>query len=127
MQSNFHIPEVVAKYEQRTEDALNVLGTHIVGMVEPPVRTGNLKSSITYATATTQGSPKTGQPLSNPDKPLTLKVGTNVEYAARVEFGFVGKDSAGRTFSQTGTPYLRPILAYKEDFKKFLIEKIKNG
>ena len=131
MQSNFHIPEVVAKYKQRTEDALNVLGTHIVGMVEPPVRTGNLKSSITYATNAQQPEPKkiikTGGALSAPGTPLTLKVGTNVEYAARVEFGFVGKDSAGRTFSQTGTPYLRPILAYKEDFKKFLIEKIKNG
>lgn len=131
MQSNFHIPEVVAKYEQRTEDALNVLGAHMVGMVDPPVRTGNLKSSITYATNTQQPEPKkkikTGDALTTPDKPLTLKIGTNVEYAARIEFGFVGKDSAGRTFSQTGTPYLRPILSYKEDFKKFLIEKIKNG
>ena len=125
MQSNFHIPEIVGKYKQRTEDALNVLGAHIVGMVEPPVRTGNLKSSITYATATTQGSPKTGQPLSNPDKPLTLKVGTNVEYAPRVEYGYVGKDSLGRTYNQSGKPFLRPLLAHKDEFKNFLIEQLK--
>lgn len=38
------------------------------------------------------------------------RVGTNVEYAARLEFGFVGTDKAGRNVSQAARPYLRPAL-----------------
>jgi hypothetical protein len=37
-------------------------------------------------------------------------VGTNLAYAAREEFGFVGKDSLGRTYDQEAHPYLRPAF-----------------
>jgi hypothetical protein len=49
-------------------------------------------------------------PLS--DKALSVHIGSTVVYAARVEFGFVGKDSLGRTFNQPAKSYLRAgILA----------------
>lgn len=38
----------------------------------------------------------------------TLLVGTDLAYAARIEFGFMGADSLGRTFHQAAQPYLRP-------------------
>ena len=38
-------------------------------------------------------------------------VGTNVEYAARIEFGFMNKrDRLGRLYFQPAQPYLRPSL-----------------
>lgn len=32
------------------------------------------------------------------------------DYAARIEFGFNGKDSAGRNIKQGARPFLRPVL-----------------
>jgi HK97 gp10 family phage protein len=43
-----------------------------------------------------------------------VAVGTNVEYAARIEFGFVGKDSLGRTYNQGGQPYLTKAFEDKK-------------
>lgn len=37
-------------------------------------------------------------------------VGTDVEYARRVEYGFSGADSLGRRYNQPAKPYLRPAL-----------------
>jgi HK97 gp10 family phage protein len=39
-----------------------------------------------------------------------ILVGTNVEYARRLELGFAGADSLGRMFNQPAQPYLRPAL-----------------
>jgi len=38
------------------------------------------------------------------------RVGSNVEYARRVELGFVGTDSLGRKYNQKPNPYLRKAL-----------------
>lgn len=38
---------------------------------------------------------------------MELLVGTNVEYAARIELGFKGTDSMGRKYNQSGDSYLR--------------------
>jgi hypothetical protein len=47
--------------------------------------------------------------------PLTVQVGTNVPYAARIEYGFVGKDVMGRRFHQPAQPYLRPAITANRD------------
>lgn len=41
---------------------------------------------------------------------VTVYVGTDVEYARRIEFGFDGPDALGRTYHQPAQPYLRPAL-----------------
>lgn len=41
---------------------------------------------------------------------LAVAIGTDVEYARRIEFGFAGIDSRGRTYNQAAQPYLRPAL-----------------
>ncbi len=51
---------------------------------------GNLRNSIR------------GEMLS----PLTAVVETNVVYAARQEFGFIGTDKLGRTYNQQGRLYM---------------------
>lgn len=58
-----------------------------------PFRTGTLRRSI-------HGDPEDGG--------LTWAVGTNVEYARRIEFGFVGADRLGRNYNQAPRPYLTP-------------------
>lgn len=42
---------------------------------------------------------------------ITGVVGTNVDYAKRLEYGFTGTDSAGRNVDQAPRPFLRPGLA----------------
>jgi phage gpG-like protein len=37
-------------------------------------------------------------------------VGTNLPYARRLEYGFMGKDKLGRTYHQPPHPYFRPPL-----------------
>lgn len=39
---------------------------------------------------------------------VTVYIGTDVEYARRIEYGFNGTDSLGRQYSQAAQPYLRP-------------------
>jgi len=41
-------------------------------------------------------------------------VGTSVPYARRIEFGFMGKDSRGRSYHQAARPYLRPAFDEKK-------------
>ncbi len=43
------------------------------------------------------------------------RVGTNVEYARRLEFGFFGTDSLGRNISQAPRPFLRRALAENQN------------
>ena len=61
----------------------------------PASVTGTLKARITHRI----------------DKATMIgQVGTNLEYARRLELGFVGTDSLGRTYAQAPRPYLRPAL-----------------
>lgn len=51
---------------------------------------------------------------------VVYKVGTDLEYAARVEFGFTGPDSLGRVYNQQPRAYLRP--AFDENRAKAVAE-----
>lgn len=42
------------------------------------------------------------------DHSAFVTTGTDVEYAARQEFGFNDTDSLGRTYHQSARPYMRP-------------------
>lgn len=44
-----------------------------------------------------------------------VAVSTNVPYAARLEYGFVGKDKLGRIYNQPPRPYIRPAFDEKVD------------
>lgn len=66
---------------------------------KPANDTGNLAKSIT-----TSFDPAN----------LTGTINVGAEYGARLEYGFVGQDSAGRTIDQAPRPFARPALADKE-------------
>ncbi len=53
-------------------------------------------------------------------------IGTNLDYARRVEYGFAGADVLGRIYNQPAKPYLRPAMdnnraAVLEEFREVLI------
>lgn len=49
------------------------------------------------------------------DNEAKVEGGTNIIYGPRLEFGFVGKDSLGRTYNQPAYPYLRPAFDEEKD------------
>ena len=68
-------------------------------------QTGNLRNStqagVTKATeADVEGALSAGYP----------GFGASMEYARRIELGFVGEDSLERTYNQAPRPYIRPSM-----------------
>lgn len=70
---------------------------HARGRPGPRVRSGRLWGSITWRLGHDAVSPY-------------ADIGSAVEYARRIELGFVGEDSLGRRYNQPAFPYLRPGL-----------------
>lgn len=81
--------------------------------LKAPYDTGNYSRSINAARVT-----------SSPMVPR-WSVGTNMPQGPRLEYGFVGTDSAGRTYNQRPQPHFRPNLkfvgpALERELKKML-------
>lgn len=58
-----------------------------------------------------------------------LGIGTDVDYGARIEFGFMDTDSLGRKYNQSAQPYLRPALKDEQqhaidEIEKALVEQL---
>ena len=104
---------VLSEIERITENNLILVGEYVAGQTKllTPVITGNLRDSYTYVTSKKRG--KVG-PAANDDntlskpKKLSVKIGTNVEYAIHVEFG-TGKRKARRQ-GQLGLEYSKPAI-----------------
>lgn len=69
-----------------------------------PYVSGTLKRSIGVFSPDVTDRDAAGRFVS------TVLVGSDVPYAARIEYGFSGMDSRGRTYHQEPRPYLRPSL-----------------
>ena len=119
------------KLYQRVQDNLNVIGAWGVTVANNALRsngsvvTSNLINSINYATQTSQGSLQgatDGKQISQPND-LSVRIGSTVVYARRLELGFTGQDSLGRTYNQPAKPYLRVINKNKDKIVKLLTRK----
>jgi HK97 gp10 family phage protein len=108
--------EVIANVEEAKKVALThackVVQSHAKPMV--PKITGNLKGSITYsvmgdAPSAVQAPAVQEDGVGRGGSDVGV-IGTNVEYGARIEFGFKGTDRLGRRYNQSAQPYLRPAL-----------------
>jgi len=100
--------EVNSAVAKRITDAIEK-GCQLVegdAKINCPIITTRLRGSITHEVEGPVG-----------------RVGSNVEYARRVELGFVGADSLGRIYNQKPNPYLRTAL---ETNKKKILESFKN-
>ena len=84
--------------EKQTQAALEAIGGYVEGEVKvrTPVDTGNLRSSYSYVTG---------------DREVT--VGTNVEYASKVELG---------ESKQRPQPHLKPAISENEKRIKAIAE-----
>ena len=90
----------------------------------PAVDTGRLRASMTWNIENRQKShPYTFTGGAGVTKVPATKtkflrivglVGTNVEYAPRLEFGFKGTDSKGRQYNQEPRPFLFPAVKRKQ-------------
>lgn len=81
-----------------------------------PYKTGNLRRSLHVGGFGAEGGLEgdtTGTDIGgrqSTDTRAEVRVGTNVEYARRIELGFTGTDSRGRQYHQPARPYLRPAF-----------------
>jgi hypothetical protein len=89
--------EIAADLERR---AINVEGAakrNATDRPGPRVQTGRLRASITHQ-------------MGRDGQGLFAQIGSDVEYARRIELGFEGVDALGREYHQPPFPYLRPAL-----------------
>lgn len=79
-----------------------------------PFLTGTLQRSIHIGGHADKAPDFTGPDgLNQPEVSsgrATIYVGTDLEYAQRIEYGFQGEDRLGRHYNQQAQPYLRPAL-----------------
>lgn len=128
--------DVRKKVQARAELALEVVGGLAVTAVTDQIRkngsvvTSNLVNSIVFSTSKQSFAPTkttTGLALYKADR-LTIKVGSTVVYAPRVEFGFNDTDSLGRVYHQPPKSYLRVAMKKnKKKLRKIFQEAIKNA
>lgn len=81
--------------------------------VNAPFRTGTLRRSIHIGGHANLNPDGVAGKVSDPeidDNSVAVFVGTDVEYARRIEYGFEGADRLGRTFHQPAQAYLRPAV-----------------
>lgn len=76
-----------------------------------PVKTGRLRDAIHTETVTDEAEKQVLQVL--PFVPAANKWGFDPPYARRIENGFSGTDSLGRTYNQAAQPYMRPAFDTK--------------
>lgn len=90
----------IARAEQAVEraitDAMQIAAMEAANEARrrAPYKTGTLRRSIEVIE---QG-------------PRQVVVGSRQPYAARIEFGFAGRDRLGRLYNQPAQPYLRPAI-----------------
>ncbi|MBA7556847.1 hypothetical protein ES705_49570 [subsurface metagenome] len=95
--------------ERSTKESIGLVPSPAPPGHAPAAPTGTLKRGITHELDPTK---------------LEGRVGTNLEYARRVELGFVGTDKLGRVYNQAPRPYLRPALHKNEKNIIALFKKI---
>ena len=92
-----------------------------------PIKTGNLRSSFKSSTASMVQLDRSNVEYSQEDWQLgilgadvgdTLYLGFRAVYAARQNYGFVGQDSLGRTFNQSGKYFVEGSAARWQQFVK---------
>jgi|SRR5882724_243987 len=87
-----------------------------------PVQTGNLRESI--HTVQLVDEPEKQVMGVTPGYPAGNRYGFDPAYARRIEFGFIGPDSMGRTFHQPAQSYMRAAHDTKKEEAR---EAIKSG
>ena len=83
--------------QRRTKGKKRLPTAHSLPGQVPFVQTSTLKNSVVAV-------------VERKGNVIISKFGSKVKYAARLEWGFMGTDSLGRSVQQLARPYLRPVL-----------------
>ena len=99
-----------------------------------PVDTGNLYRSLL---ASTTGMPKTAEaPFAGSNVPSviatlrindTLWLGFQAKYARRRNYGFVGADSRGRVYNESGDHFVERAVAVWPEIVSDAVQEIRNA
>ncbi len=81
-----------------------------------PVKDGFLRNSTTAATSPSGGGSDPALVFAKLEVGQTVYAGWTAEYAMRQEFGFVGEDSLGREYNQSGKAFLRTSLQRWQEY-----------
>ena len=120
IQGEAELSRMLAAAEKAVGDKAIQLGLNAGALVvkndakrRAPFKTGILRKSIDQASVPGH---------------LSVTVGTDLPYAARMEYGFVGRDSLGRRYNQPARPYLRPALRENaEEVREIVVQVIRTG
>lgn len=99
----------IEKYKSRVKEFPQALALEALARLKEytPVVTGNLRASWTIFF-----------------KPNGFNISTGVIYARRVEFGFVGEDSAGKYFNQSGRGMIARTVADLPQLAETVAERL---
>lgn len=107
-----------AVYQTAAQTVANEVRTPVAAGGRMPVKTGNLRRSLMASTSSMPTIIEGKQQFS--DSPIelviagaelggTVYLGFQAAYAARMEYGFVGEDSLGRAYNQTGFGFVTSV------------------
>lgn len=127
---------MTAVWRQSIDDLADHMNTTRDNGGRLPKLTGNLMRSLL---ASTSAMPATGEPdakYSGQDVGLvtaglqldqTVWLGYQAIYARRLNYGFVGEDSLGRTYNQAGAHFVEAAIADWPNIVRMAVSKIKAG
>ncbi len=127
---------MTAVWRQSIDDLADHMNTTRDNGGRLPKLTGNLMRSLL---ASTSAMPSTGGPdakYSGQDVGLvtaglrldqTIWLGYQAIYARRMNYGFVGEDSLGRTYNQAGAHFVEAAIADWPNIVRMAVSKIKAG
>lgn len=93
-----------------------------------PVKTGNLRASW-HDSLNNQSIENSGQGLAIASAKLgdRINIGTNVVYARRIEYGFVGADSLGRVYNQRGAGMVHQTILELPQIAQRAVLAVRDG
>ena len=127
---------MTAVWRQSIDDLADTMNKTRANGGRLPHLTGNLMRSLL---ASTSAMPSTGGPdakYSGQDVGLvtaglqldqTVWLGYQAIYARRLNYGFVGQDSLGRTYNQAGAHFVEGAIAEWPNIVRMAVSKIKAG
>ncbi len=107
-----------AVFQTAAQEVANEVRTPVAEGGRMPLKTGNLRRSLMASTAdmpriqegkTTFSDSGIEMVIAGAELGSTIYLGFQAAYAARMNYGFVGTDSLGRTFNQTGYGFVDAV------------------
>lgn len=122
--------DIVDVFQGSVQDVLDVMDTPEAKGGRMPVATGTLRNSQVSGlngSFDTQGAGAFALTVDGMDIGDTAQFGYTVEYAPRQEFGFVGRDTLGREYNQTGKHFMGSAAALFPQFAAERAARLSDG